>query len=656
MCSSHRRYIFIIYQYDMELKLKNFIKILSVSALHLFSLEINAENISRPLDVVLDEMNNYKGEIQYSIISASGDMWRSGNANCDSSICNIIDLQYDSFVKPGSILTLSEDGIVKYATPYGPEYVNKMKIFSDPISLGKYVTLELEKEGYKKEDLLETLRTDNVYTLYLTLSKIYTLSEFNILESISYIESGGWESLLSTTPTINNVDSLFLKNILNVGLNVTKLEEFINPVAAELIEIKYYFDSINKEGNITSHQIFQKLDETQTKINLMSETLTSDFDNIGKMSSFSSLVKKNAIEIENQFRLLDAINNKFIDTVATKRDIFSYLDRSVFDEHNDNENIRSILTQENLVNLNSTKDSFLETSLFEEYASNLLLSFSNAKNLGLIEDYTTAYEIYNSLLLEQYFKNITTLSKLFFLEFSDFLIEREDESDRSVGRSIIEKKEPLNLHNKTGHFEKIYKNELKKTLQLLEDYLVEPDYKFKNRSSYLYYGVDLTQAELVRKKHKERYNFDSIGVVLANNYVTAYYSYNKNLPQHGVLFFIPKKIRGAVFKQNFMTISDRHFYFSKEFVSNCYDNRFREFELGSEVSDLLDSLDLKPFSLVNVTPLEPLPMNGPSGRWTSLLTEEFYSNTCVETEVRHLTRDEIDSINKRLNFIIKSRI
>ncbi|EOX1607716.1 hypothetical protein [Vibrio cholerae] len=636
--------------------MKNFIKILSVSALHLFSLEINAENISRPLDVVLDEMNNYKGEIQYSIISASGDMWRSGNANCDSSICNIIDLQYDSFVKPGSILTLSEDGIVKYATPYGPEYVNKMKIFSDPISLGKYVTLELEKEGYKKEDLLETLRTDNVYTLYLTLSKIYTLSEFNILESISYIESGGWESLLSTTPTINNVDSLFLKNILNVGLNVTKLEEFINPVAAELIEIKYYFDSINKEGNITSHQIFQKLDETQTKINLMSETLTSDFDNIGKMSSFSSLVKKNAIEIENQFRLLDAINNKFIDTVATKRDIFSYLDRSVFDEHNDNENIRSILTQENLVNLNSTKDSFLETSLFEEYASNLLLSFSNAKNLGLIEDYTTAYEIYNSLLLEQYFKNITTLSKLFFLEFSDFLIEREDESDRSVGRSIIEKKEPLNLHNKTGHFEKIYKNELKKTLQLLEDYLVEPDYKFKNRSSYLYYGVDLTQAELVRKKHKERYNFDSIGVVLANNYVTAYYSYNKNLPQHGVLFFIPKKIRGAVFKQNFMTISDRHFYFSKEFVSNCYDNRFREFELGSEVSDLLDSLDLKPFSLVNVTPLEPLPMNGPSGRWTSLLTEEFYSNTCVETEVRHLTRDEIDSINKRLNFIIKSRI
>ncbi|EJL6368361.1 hypothetical protein NMR34_003592, partial [Vibrio cholerae] len=91
--------------------MKNFIKILSVSALHLFSLEINAENISRHLDVVLDEMNNYKGEIQYSIISASGDMWRSGNANCDSSICNIIDLQYDSFVKPGSILTLSEDGI-----------------------------------------------------------------------------------------------------------------------------------------------------------------------------------------------------------------------------------------------------------------------------------------------------------------------------------------------------------------------------------------------------------------------------------------------------------------------------------------------------------------------------------------------------------------
>ncbi|EHD2282594.1 hypothetical protein JRK33_003575, partial [Vibrio cholerae] len=441
-----------------------------------------------------------------------------------------------------------------------------------------------------------------------------------------------------------------------VGLNVTKLEEFINPVAAELIEIKYYFDSINKEGNITSHQIFQKLDETQTKINLMSETLTSDFDNIGKMSSFSSLVKKNAIEIENKFRLLDAINNKFIDTVATKRDIFSYLDRSVLDEHNDNENIRGILTQENLENLNSTKDSFLETSLFEEYASNLLLSFSNAKNLGLIEDYTTAYEIYNSLLLEQYFKNITTLSKLFFLEFSDFLIEREDESDRSVGVSITAEKEPIDLNKKTAHFENIYKNELKKTLQLLEDYLVESDYKFKNRSSYLYYGVDLTQAETVLKKHKERYNFDSLGVVLANNYVTAYYSYNKNSPQHGVVFFIPKKTRGAVFKQDFITIGDRQFYFEKEFVSNCYDNRFREFEFGSKVSDLLDSLDLKPFSLVNVTPLEPLPMDGPSGTWSGLLTEVFYSNTCVETEVRHLTRDEIDSINKRLNFIIKSRI
>lgn len=656
MCSSHRRYIFIIYQYDMELKLKNFIKILSVSALHLFSLEINAENISRPLDVVLDEMNNYKGEIQYSIISASGDMWRSGNANCDSSICNIIDLQYDSFVKPGSILTLSEDGIVKYATPYGPEYVNKMKIFSDPISLGKYVTLELEKEGYKKEDLLETLRTDNVYTLYLTLSKIYTSSEFNILESISYIESGGWVSLLSTTPTINTVDSLFLKNILNVGLNVTKLEEFINPVAAELIEIKYYLDSINKEGNITSHQIFQKLDETQTKINLISETLTSDVDNIGKMSNFSSLAKKNAIEIENKFRLLDAINNKFIDTVATKRDIFSYLDRSVLDEHNDNENIRSILTQENLENLNSTKDSFLETSLFEEYASNLLLSFSNAKNLGLIEDYTTAYEIYNSLLLEQYFKNITTLSKLFFLEFSDSLIEREDESDRSVGVSIMAKKEPLKLHNKTVHFEKIYKNELKKTLQLLEDYLVEPDYKFKNRSSYLHYGVDLTQAETVLKKHKESHNFDSVGVVLANNYVTAYYSYNKNLPQHGSIFFIPKKIKGSVYQQKVITgLFGKELYLSKEFLSNCYDNRVREFEFGSKVSDLHDSLDLKPFSLP-IEPLEPLPKDGPSGTWSTPFTEIYYSNTCVETEVRHLTRDETDSINKRLNFIIKSRI
>ncbi|MEW4511607.1 hypothetical protein, partial [Vibrio cholerae] len=112
--------------------MKTFLRVLSISALHLASLGANAgespffdiNQPPHPFDVVLDNVNNYQGELEYSYILGNGDTLKSGNANCNSSICTITELPFGSLMKSGAILTLSQNGIVTYAAPYGPEYVN----------------------------------------------------------------------------------------------------------------------------------------------------------------------------------------------------------------------------------------------------------------------------------------------------------------------------------------------------------------------------------------------------------------------------------------------------------------------------------------------------------------------------------------------------
>ncbi len=117
------------------IKLKTYIRRLSIPLLHLVSLETNAVNylffdtnqFPSSFEIVLDKVNDYQGEMKYSIVLPDSNIWHSGNAHCDYSICTILDLPFESAIKPGTIITLSKNGVVRYAAPYGPEYLKKIK-------------------------------------------------------------------------------------------------------------------------------------------------------------------------------------------------------------------------------------------------------------------------------------------------------------------------------------------------------------------------------------------------------------------------------------------------------------------------------------------------------------------------------------------------
>ncbi|EGQ8476460.1 hypothetical protein GTP19_18140, partial [Vibrio cholerae] len=234
--------------------MKTFIKILSTSLLHLVSLGANAQDDTQTLDILLSGSHNYKLKMRYEFISANGSVFRSGDADCYSpSLCTIVEPPHTSLTEPGAYLVLSDDGVVKYVAPYGPEYDKKKKVFSDDFSLGKYIALELEKEGYQKSALLKKLGTDNMYTLYLTLAKMYTSSQHSLQETISYIESEDWDLIISNTPDFQEEETSELlsissandishsvKDVMSYAVSIPNLKQYLGPLVPILVELQNF--------------------------------------------------------------------------------------------------------------------------------------------------------------------------------------------------------------------------------------------------------------------------------------------------------------------------------------------------------------------------------------------------------------------------------
>lgn len=636
--------------------MKKKFKIFSISALYIVSLGASAESSPyldiRPtvqnFDVILGEANEYQGQLQYTIILADSDVWGSGYASCDSSKCKIVDFRFDSLIGSDATLTLSKDGTVVYAAPYGVEYITKENIFSDPFSLGKYVTFELEKEGYKENDLLEKIGTENIYKLYSTLSKIYVSSQYNIQEVISYIESSGWELTLQNTQPIKYSDELiFLKEILLLASNIPGINLYLGPLSGAVGDLKNFLDGIYKEPDITTNQIYQKLGEIEKKIDNISKGLDSFYDIYA-----SNETRKYAIDIYNHFLLVNTFNNQIMNTIAPANDIINYINSSDLNRKEHIGDISNILNAEALRNLNQTAELMLgsaqKTSLLEGYASNLLFQISSKKNSGVIENYTTAYETYNNWLLQQYFSIVFTTAKSLYLELSALDLKMQYDAAIYPAADYGPLTTSDHYYAKAKYLTDVYAEKIEKLSQLLDGYLVSPDYSFKKypEQSLLYNELDQGQASYVNKIFGEGLT----NVVLANKNITAYYTYNEK--SNGTIYFIPTTQEGDVFLKYCQVSSDFSINYCKpEYrVSNCYDSRWKVFPLGPD-------LELPK----EVIPVVPLPENkkfeekyvSPYGDVGKLVTNYYYHNTCTNKYNISLTSDEINSINKRIKQLRK---
>lgn len=634
--------------------MKTFLRVLSISALQLASLGANAgespffdiNQPPQPFDVVLDKVNDYQGELEYSYILDNGDVLRSGKTHCHSSICTIVDLPYayGSLIKSGAILTLSQNGTVTYAAPHGPEYFNKNKIFSDPFSLGKYVFLELKKEGYKEKELLQKIGTDNIYKLYLTLSKIYKSSQLSVNDVISYIETGGWEIIINNTQNLNSNDELgYLRDILKIGSNIPGLGGYLGPIAATIGELKNFLDGIDKEPEITTNQIYQKLDEIEKKIDSISDGLDRFYDIYA-----TNEIREIAINIHNKYLIVDSFNNQIINTITPSTDIMNYVDNSETNRGKRIRDIATILNAEALRNLNRTSELMLgsqkETSLFQGYASNLLFLIVNKKNSGRIEDYTDAYETYNNWLLQQYFSILFTTSKALYMELSALNLKMKYDADIYPAADYGPVKTSDKYFEKAEYLVNSYRAKIDNLSKLLDSYLVSPDFSFKKaeEANLLYNELNIQQNELVSKEIGKAFTH----VVLANHDITAYYTYNnsKRFP-NGIIYFIPTITSGDIFEKRcwfgkkgtgIMPGCDR-----ERLYSNCYNDRHN-----------IIKLDLDQKLSNDITPLKPIPDKKYYEDETTINTF-YYRNTCSNSNIT-LKSHEIDDINKRIKQIRKS--
>lgn len=652
--------------------MKTFIKILSTSLLHLVSLGANAQDDTQTLDILLSGPHNYKLKMRYEFISANGSVFRSGDADCYSpSLCTIVEPPHTSLTEPGAYLVLSDDGVVKYVAPYGPEYDKKKKVFSDDFSLGKYIALELEKEGYQKSALLKKLGTDNMYTLYLTLAKMYTSSQHSLQETISYIESEDWDLIISNTPDFQEETSELLsissandishsvKDVMSYAVSIPNLKQYLGPLVPILVELQNFLDASFSEPTITPNQIYQKLDEIQERINVTSESLSKFYDIYDANNA-----KKIALDIHEKLLFTNEYTSNFINAIYPSSNILSnnifasddmstYIDENGLDKDTRVDDAVEILNPMTMRYLNKRVFNSLlgdieNESLFQEYASSLLLRVSTAKNLGRIEDYTSAYETYNNLLLQKYFESVVSISKSLYLELSALNLNIKNNAQIFLAADYGPMTTSNEYYDKVNYLTDSYKKKLDNLSQILDNFLVEPDYKFqKAYSNMLYYKeLDIKQAKYV----DENVGQDITNVVLANKFVTAYYTYtmDKNHP-NGIIYFIPSIQNGGIYEQHCLSFEGRLNCEDKVYYSNCYDMRYKIIPLGFEQK--LENI---------ILPLKPLPkeeskvMYPNNGNPTS---DVFYvkniSQDCSQYD-RLLTSSEIDSINERIELLTRA--
>ncbi|EPO2881904.1 hypothetical protein ACT7SV_003020 [Vibrio cholerae] len=651
--------------------MKTFIKILSTSLLHLVSLGANAQDDTQTLDILLSGSHNYKLKMRYEFISANGSVFRSGDADCYSpSLCTIVEPPHTSLTEPGAYLVLSDDGVVKYVAPYGPEYDKKKKVFSDDFSLGKYIALELEKEGYQKSALLKKLGTDNMYTLYLTLAKMYTSSQHSLQETISYIESEDWDLIISNTPDFQEEETSELlsissandishsvKDVMSYAVSIPNLKQYLGPLVPILVELQNFLDASFSEPTITPNQIYQKLDEIQERINVTSESLSKFYDIYDANNA-----KKIALDIHEKLLFTNEYTSNFINAIYPSSNILSnnifasddmstYIDENGLDKDTRVDDAVEILNPMTMRYLNKRVFNSLlgdieNESLFQEYASSLLLRVSTAKNLGRIEDYTSAYETYNNLLLQQYFESVISISKSLYLELSALNLKVKHDAQIFLAADYGPMTTSNEYYDKVNYLTDSYKKKLDNLSQLLDNYLVEPDYKFQKAYSHnLYYDeLDIKQAKYV----DERAGQEFTNVVLANKYVTAYYTYSMhNNALNGVVYFIPSKQDGGIFEQHCLVVDGTvRTCNEKVNITNCYDLRYKVIPLGLE--QRLENI---------ILPFKPLP-NEETKVFDGELDDNVFwvkniSQDCSQYD-RLLTSSEIDSINERIELLTRA--
>ncbi|EPO2881905.1 hypothetical protein ACT7SV_003021 [Vibrio cholerae] len=632
--------------------MKNHIRKLPISVLILVSLATNAveypffdtDQFPPSFEIVLDKVNNYQGEMTYSIVLTDSNISHSGNAYCDYSICTILDLPFESAIKPGTIITLSKNGVVRYAAPYGPEYLKKNKIFADPFSLGKYIIFELNRNGYKENDLLKKIGDYNIYKLYLTLYKLYISSELRIHDVIYHLQNDSWKLLIADVTSLSSEDELlYLRDLLKIGSNIPNIGSYLGPLAFVIGDLRKFLDAIYDEPDITTNQIYQKLNEIETKINFISEDLDKFYDIYA-----TNEIRDSALRIHNTLLLVNSFSNQIIDTITPATDILDYVDNDDKNREKKIKNIATILNAQALRTLNQTSElmsgSSTQTSLLEEYANNLLFLVEHKKNAGIIEDYTIAYETYNTWLLQQYFSMLFTTSKALYMELSALYLRMKYDADIYPAANYGPVETSDKFFEKSEYLVNVYRKKLDNLSKLLDSYLVSPDYSFKKTEErrLSYDELNIKQYESVSKEIGKKLTH----VVLANKMITAYYTYDNNKRfSNGIVYFIPAIMSGDVFIKRCWIGKPGTGIFPgcglEERYSNCYENRHKIFKL---------TLDQRLPS--NTTPLQPIPSQE-SYETESTIGTSYYRNTCSNNDTT-LTPHQINSINERITQIRRS--
>lgn len=298
--------------------------------------------------------------------------------------------------------------------------------------------------------------------------------------------------------------------------------------------------------------------------------------------------------------------------------------------------------------LNQTSElmsgSSTQTSLLEEYANNLLFLVEHKKNAGIIEDYTIAYETYNTWLLQQYFSMLFTTSKALYMELSALYLRMKYDADIYPAANYGPVETSDKLFEKSEYLVNVYRKKLDNLSKLLDSYLVSPDYSFKKTEErrLSYDELNIKQYESVSKEIGKKLTH----VVLANKMITAYYTYDNNKRfSNGIVYFIPAIMSGDVFIKRCWIGKLGTGIFPgcglEERYSNCYENRHKIFKL---------TLDQRLPS--NITPLQPIPSQE-SYETESTIGTSYYRNTCSNNDTT-LTPHQINSINERITQIRRS--
>ncbi|EHD2282638.1 hypothetical protein JRK33_003621, partial [Vibrio cholerae] len=157
-----------------------------------------------------------------------------------------------------------------------------------------------------------------------------------IHDVIYHLQNDSWKLLIADVTSLSSEDELlYLRDLLKIGSNIPNIGSYLGPLAFVIGDLRKFLDAIYDEPDITTNQIYQKLNEIETKINFISEDLDKFYDIYA-----TNEIRDSALRIHNTLLLVNSFSNQIIDTITPATDILDYVDN---DDKNREKKLRILL-------------------------------------------------------------------------------------------------------------------------------------------------------------------------------------------------------------------------------------------------------------------------------------------------------------------------